>query len=228
MFLADPVRAPEWKDILRDFDRCYGVAGSAPPQTAATETPIPEVDWTSIFPDVPQFSESKVKAKYAFAGVQGVTCYVVEPADYDGETGGALKYELWVAATCEATIPGTIPLLTYGAGSWLLDGKAETALRETPEKVIAWKFNSCTAQVVLEDGALLHASSVTSTCIKPIQDVKLEEEGSDSELMTLLQLVQKIERMGHMDIAVSGHVAERPPEVVQGSMPDTLGSQFLP
>ena len=151
MFLQDPVRSPEWKDLLRDFDRCYGAATDSA-QGAPEVTAGPAVDWSTVFPDAPQFSEDKVKAKYSFAAVQGITCYFVIPDTVNPENGDENLHEFWVSATGEATIPATVPILTYGAGSWLLDGKVETALRETPTKIILWEFRDCNAPCLLEDG----------------------------------------------------------------------------
>ena len=119
MFLQDPVRSPEWKDLLRDFDRCYGAATDSA-QGAPEVTAGPAVDWSTVFPDAPQFSEDKVKAKYSFAAVQGITCYFVIPATVNPENGDENLHEFWVSATGEATIPATVPILTYGAGSWLV------------------------------------------------------------------------------------------------------------
>ena len=41
--------------------------------------------------------------------------------------------------------------------------------------------------------------------------------------MSLLELMQKLERSGQMDLTLSGHNVERPPEVLQGTARDTFG-----
>ena len=163
LFLQDPVRSVEWKEILREFDQTYS-ANSASAAAAECANPSgppePQFDWSSHFAGEPNFEQSKIKGKYALAGVQNVTCYVVVPADYvepsgDDDAEGP-KYQFWVSASTNTTIPDTVPILTYGPGTWVLDGRAQTALTETPEKVVLCEFHSCEDQVILEDWESLH------------------------------------------------------------------------
>ena len=47
-----------------------------------------------------------------------------------------------------------------------------------------------------------------------------QENGSDSSLMTLREVLQKVERGGAVDYTVGGHRCDRPPQVQQGQADD--------
>lgn len=47
-----------------------------------------------------------------------------------------------------------------------------------------------------------------------------QENGSDSSLMSLREVLQKVERGGAVDYTLGGHRCERPPQVQQGHADD--------
>ena len=159
MFLQDPVRSVEWKEVLRQFDATYqsgAAVAAASSSTGASPAAASTFDWSSVFGGQTQFDEEKIKAKYALAGVANVTCYIVTPSDYeepgpDDEDAPPPQYQFWMSASVDLTVPDTLPVLTYGPGTWVTDARAKTALSETPDKVVLCAFQSCEDMVVLEE-----------------------------------------------------------------------------
>ena len=163
-FLTDPVRGPEWRKIVGEFDRCFAVAAprdAADAGPAASDEPANQqqagFSWESIFADEPrdkaswhQKYDGQVKGKCQWC--PQLTAYLVEaPSDGEDETP---KYMLFVEASEDYTIPKDDVFLAYGAGTWLLDGKADAYMEENEGcfKGVLCKFTSDVALVVLEAG----------------------------------------------------------------------------
>ncbi|CAJ1348206.1 unnamed protein product [Effrenium voratum] len=140
LFLADPIRGPEWRKILQEFDRIFG-SGVAPPGPADQAAgPGPA---SSAAPQAPfageTFSEENVTTKFTFS--PQLMMYVV-----NGE-------KLFIEATEEVSLAANTMLLAYGAGSWLQDQRARSFLEENGgAKGVECAFKSDQVKVVLEDG----------------------------------------------------------------------------
>eukprot|EP00438_Fugacium_kawagutii_P027851 Skav201824 [mRNA] locus=scaffold1071:397086:402945:- [translate_table: standard] len=170
-FMTDPVRAPEWRKVVQEFDRCFAVAA---PAAAAQESGAGDAaatasgggnagfDWSAYFANEPRakaaFQEKygdKIKGKCQWC--PQLTAYLVDPGD--SSDGDAVKYMLFVEASEAYTIPVDEAFLTYGAGSWLLDSKVDSYLEENATggyKGVMCKFTSDTQPVVFEDKSLTH------------------------------------------------------------------------
>ena len=142
-YLGDPVRSVEWKAILKKFDKVHGSNGSTPgkaavapvtpsagsavpppgtPGGAAAEAPGGDDVWKNIFPDEPKTLEELV-SKY-------------EPSSTFSAPGGSLVVKVvegpkfFLAAPVAGALDDQTPVITHGAGTWLLDSKAEKMLKD--------------------------------------------------------------------------------------------------
>lgn len=167
-FMTDPIRGPEWRKIVTEFDRCFTLAAKeaacqsekqtqdSPPSDAAGggET---STAWDTVFPDEPRAKaawrekyDAKIKGKCQWC--PQLTAYIVD--DPDGpEANDPPKYMLFVEASQDYTIPLDEVFLAYGAGTWLLDAKADSYIEENANgfKGVLCQFDSDAAEVVLED-----------------------------------------------------------------------------
>ena len=162
-FLADPVRGPEWRKMVQEFDRCFASSiprDSNPAETQESATAAAAADgqafdWISLFSSEPRESaawhekyDGKVKAKCQWC--PQLTAYLVD--NNDAAEGEPVRFKLFVEASEEYTCPMTEPFLAYGAGTWILDAKADSYIEENPNgyKAVLCEFTSDTADVVLE------------------------------------------------------------------------------
>ena len=135
-----PIRAPEWRNLLKKFDATWGRTdtppagtrgenGQTPPVETASpsqvnttpatepsvETASENVNWSEVFPDEPttkaQFEE-KYQPASSFAINNQVTGMLVEGP------------KLFLMATADVSMDQSEPVVCFGAGTWLLDGKA--------------------------------------------------------------------------------------------------------
>ena len=160
-FLADPVRGPEWRKMVQEFDRCF--ASSVPRDSNPVESEAATAaaadgqgfDWIALFPSEPRDAakwhekyDGQVKAKCQWC--PQLTAYLVDTSD--AAEGEPVKFKLFVEASEEYTCPVTEPFLAYGAGTWILDAKAESYIEENPNgyKAVLCEFTSDAAAVVLE------------------------------------------------------------------------------
>lgn len=163
-FLTDTVRAPEWRKIIQEFDRCYGksvTAESEVVQSAGNEsdaTPGPVNGPVALEPaeEAAGFHsrcDAKIKAKFSWS--PELMAYLVEQNPSD-DTDVMAEYELYLEASADYTIGTDEPVLTYGAGSWLTDGKVENFLANAPSnhRGVLCKFDDDLLPVVLEAGML--------------------------------------------------------------------------
>ena len=162
-WLTDPVRSPEWKKLLVEFDRTFA-SPSGPSEGSSATMPVvvePDAnvqpfDWAALFPDEPR-DAAAFHAKYRNSGVfqsaawcPEVSLYVVDTSTETEEC----KPKLFLEGKSDYLLPSTEPILTYGAGQWLMDSKAETWLNDQEEskhKAVMCEFGSDLDKVVLED-----------------------------------------------------------------------------
>eukprot|EP00435_Cladocopium_sp_Y103_P008064 s2865_g2.t1 len=137
-WLADPVRSPEWKKLLVEFDRTFASPtasdGSSEPVPVDTEPVVnaQPFDWAALFPDEPR-DAAAFHAKYRNSGVFQSAAWCPEVCLYVVDTSTeteAHKPKLFVEGKNDYLLPSTEPILTYGAGQWLMDSKAETWLND--------------------------------------------------------------------------------------------------
>jgi len=136
-FLGDPIRSVEWKAILKKFDKIHGPNGSTPaavapvtPSGGSAVNPAgtpggaagDEDVWKNIFPDEPKTLEELI-SKY-------------EPSSTFSAPGGSLVVKVvegpkfFLAAPVAGALDDQTPVITHGAGTWLLDSKAEKMLKD--------------------------------------------------------------------------------------------------
>ena len=141
-WITDPIRAPEWRKLLTDFDRQWAepqaaaqgtravqpAAATAAATSAATETgELPptetkaQFDWGSIFPDAAS-TKTDLDQKFGAALHSFTVSAGLQGAIFEGP-------QLYLIATQDSEVNTTEPVFTYGAGSWLLDNKASTYLQ---------------------------------------------------------------------------------------------------
>lgn len=165
-FLTDAIRGPEWRRMLQEFDRCFGTAATPEEPKAVSEgddgsaQEKTSFDWPGAF-DEPQGAE-EWHAKYdslifgKFTWCPELTAYIVkEGVDSSvADPDAPKKFKLFIEANEAYTLGATDPFLTYGAGAWLLDNKAEAFLSDNAEhghKGVVCKFSSDLDPVVLEE-----------------------------------------------------------------------------
>ncbi|CAK8986598.1 Uncharacterized protein SCF082_LOCUS619 [Durusdinium trenchii] len=223
-FLSDPIRGPEWRKILQEFDRCFGTSAPVPAGPSVTEAggagsgepePAPQnatpgFDWETAF-DEPRAAE-QWHTKYdgliqgKFSWCPELTAYIVGDGQ-SSESDAPPKFKLFIEAHEAYTLPADEAFLTYGAGTWLLDSKAESFLSENSEhghKAVECKFQSDLVPVVLEEG------------------------GHDGDLKTLRGVIQQCEAAGMVDFELGGHSFSRPAAVVQGKSGDQFDVGLKP
>ena len=156
-FLQDPIRAPEWRQMLQNFDSKWAedVSGRPAPaarpssqsqtqaantgaNNAAEEHGAPETDavtdtttWNDVFPEEPK-TKAELEAKYQlahqFSVNNNVTGIITEGP------------KLFLVGSADSELPSDETILTFGAGSWLLDNKA-TAYEEDRGSKETFFFN---------------------------------------------------------------------------------------
>ena len=145
LYAADPVRAPEWRKMLKAFDDKWQAEasgneprvlpnvqpnvqpnGCGPDQENMEEgepaPPTSPSDWGDIFAGEPRTKED-VEGKYGagchtFAVTNQITGLVV-----DGP-------KLFFVATADTEVDVDQPVLCFGAGTWLLDAKASSFMED--------------------------------------------------------------------------------------------------
>lgn len=166
-FLTDPVRAPEWRRILQEFDRTFGSnAGPAPAPTSDQNTESAEAfSWANAFTGEPSQAaefhskyDAHVKGKCAWC--PELVAYIVDETP-DNHEGPRNPPKFFVEAKDDYIIPSE-PILVYGAGAWLMDARATQFLednRESGHRAVECRFITDEAAVVLEAWFLEHFKS---------------------------------------------------------------------
>lgn len=141
---GDPVRAPEWRQILQIFDAKWAasVSNTSPPQQlvestvesqadhqgAGEDAPLVDssFDWGDVFADEPR-TKAELESKY------GAGCHSFSVSN--NVTGMLIEGpKLFVIASADAEIDLQEPVICFGAGTWLLDAKA-TSFQEDPANI---------------------------------------------------------------------------------------------
>ena len=161
-FLTDTVRAPEWRKIIQEFDRCYGRTDAAEvEQSAGNESdPVAPANGPLALEPAEEAAgfhsrcDAKVKGKFSWS--PELTAFVVEPEPSDDQDDVMPEYELYLEASADYTIGTDEAVITYGAGSWLTDGKVEKFVANAPSnhRGVLCKFDDDLSPVVLEAGKL--------------------------------------------------------------------------
>jgi hypothetical protein len=139
MFITDPIRAPEWRELLTKFDKEYGTPVTAP--TPKPEKQDPKLEVAAKFSDEPT-TVQEFEAKYTPA------------ATFTNDSTSIFKVvegpKLFLVCTGDAKVSDEKPFLTHGAGKWLIDNEAKTYSKEHPGKGHICEFTDDTSLVVLE------------------------------------------------------------------------------
>lgn len=147
-WVACPIRAPEWRQILTQFDKQWAVDVSEQPKKEEKATPAPSqpatspgtdgeevkgFDWQEVFPEEPKSKEA-LESKYG-AGAHrfNVTDNNLVMVLVEGP-------KLFILALAESELDGREPILCYGAGTWLLDNKAESLVQDRLMAYIAYSL----------------------------------------------------------------------------------------
>lgn len=142
-YVSCPIRGPEWRALLSKFDQawCPNVQAQpsqdSPPRSAPTAAPAAEggdngvadgegdgeaFDWGTIWSDEPKTQE-------AFQNKYGAGCH-----KFSLDTNLAAVVvegpKLFVAATGDVEINNSTAALCFGAGTWVLDGKAVNYMQD--------------------------------------------------------------------------------------------------
>lgn len=141
-FMSDPVRTPEWKAILSEFDRKWsseagssntagGTTGAIVPADAseATSTSTTTSVWETAFPGEPVTKnefEGKYSSMHSFPISDTLAAIVTEGP------------KLFLSAVGVADVGVQDPILTFGAGTWLLDAQATSYMEDRSVGVYRW------------------------------------------------------------------------------------------
>ena len=140
-WIGDPIRAPEWRKILKSFDAKWAEPHAGATQTAeVTDAPngigeaAAEVfQWNMAFPGEPT-TKADLDTKYGPALHSFAFNSELQCAIYEGP-------KLFVLASQDGEISADEPAFMFGAGTWLLDAKAVTFCQELGFKHM-WKMFS--------------------------------------------------------------------------------------
>lgn len=133
-YLSDPVRAPEWRRLLSEFDARWSSTGSGASSTPAKQpvtgagegdTVVVEAstapcsdafDWAAVYLGEPRKKEDMIST-YG----EGAHSFTI-----NGTLMGVIVEgpKLFLVSSGQTSLSGDSPLLFFGAGSWLLDAKA--------------------------------------------------------------------------------------------------------
>ncbi|CAK8992499.1 Uncharacterized protein SCF082_LOCUS3131, partial [Durusdinium trenchii] len=215
-WLSDPVRNPDWRVRLKNFDSVFSQplsSGDRPnPQAAAAdvdlaqEAPAPPPAAVVTCPEPAKMTANEFQQKYPNpdatitltlgAGVN-ITCYVV----------GANAF---LSSQSKVILPGVQsgetakPLFMYAGGSWISESaKAQEYLGKPANENKAVEFR-------------LESSDSMETTSQGTQD---------TAPMTIYHMIHSFEKRGILDLKVTGHSIERPPAVRRGEEADRLEVQ---
>ena len=147
-WMACPIRAPEWRSILQKFDSQWAAPLAESPHTPGATAPTVEANvngaegetggeegegagtaddfsWDAVFADEPT-TKSAMETKYGAASHkftlnsnENVIAVILEGP------------KLFLLASGDTTLSNNQPILCFGAGSWLLDSKADSWMQES-------------------------------------------------------------------------------------------------
>ena len=170
-FISDPMFGPEWREMLSQFDKLWtstiGEVKVEPPQISPVKTEKSKseggetqvekkeqedsFDWSLVFTGEPETIEA-LKAKFS----DGITELPVASSANPGLTLMLTPGPcLFVAAAGNDPIhltANTQPVISHGAGVWLLGEKAAKFQANNPQKGFPCTWSSDGVLVVLEEG----------------------------------------------------------------------------
>lgn len=247
MFLSCPVFGPDWRQLLTDFDKQWGnvsqpneptpaqggaglkqeqakvEAGAvAAVKKEAVSLAPPGFNWDSVFvgdkttyEDVKKHhgSEQCVELPTTIAGL----VLVITPGPC-----------LYAVGKDACVIETTAPIISHGAGAWLLGDKANKFITNSPGKGFLCHWTNDEVPVVLlneVDQSKINCFGWGGTmfeqyCSAALLNNPLQEDNTDSAVMTLRSCLQLVERSGFIEYTVGGHQCSRPADVTQGKMDD--------
>ena len=157
LFLHDPVFAPEWREILNNFDKAWGaplagVSADANPSPVKSETTSPlkpkedgSFAWGSSFSDactsLEKLKEMCGEDMTEMAGPSASVSFIVGP--------GPSLYVVGKEAVELRQEQGAI--ISHGAGSWLVGDKAKKHMATSPGKGLQCAWDNDEVPVVLEE-----------------------------------------------------------------------------
>lgn len=108
----------------------------------------------------------KIKGKFAWC--PELTAYLVEPTPQADDDDGMPLYQLFLEASQDYSLATTDAFLTYGAGAWLTDSKADQFLENAPvnHRGVLCEFRSDDVRVVLEEGRSFGLSLIKKHCAR--------------------------------------------------------------
>lgn len=132
-WIGDPIRAPEWRKLLKSFDSRWAEVPSEGPTentcaseplggAASAEAAAERFQWNTAFAGEPT-TKADLDTKYGPA---------LHSFAFNSELQGAI-YEgpkLFLLASQDGEISTDQPAFMFGAGTWLLDAKAVTFCQE--------------------------------------------------------------------------------------------------
>ncbi|CAK9075623.1 unnamed protein product, partial [Durusdinium trenchii] len=232
-WLADPVRNPDWRTRLANFDAVFSPAASGQQQqqqAAAANTSTAEVDLaTPVVQPVqsqcatpPHMTSDEFKKRYP-----EITCSVTINMGAQSITCHYADNKIFLVCTANFQIPGILspdarPIFLYAGGTWISDSSKAGGVHA--KDFLSKETNANKAvEFHLESSQDMDAK-LSLLCHKFL--VVLEETGSsgvsDSSPMTLYALLTMLEKRGVLDAKLTGHKVERPPEVVRGEASDSI------
>jgi hypothetical protein len=200
-YLEDPLRSPEWRDVLGKFDRIYNVPATRLQRAPSAAEPQP-INEGGPFKDEP-LAIAALETKYPKTVVSfdlgNMPCFVTIVDD-----AGNFKCFI-VCKDQECHVDRRAYLFSHGVGSWLQDEKASKFMKEAGEAMTK-RLIPCT---FLSDKAMV------------VEETNFDGSRSeDTAPMPLRQFLQGLEEKGNVDFSFAGHTIERPPGVQQGIEPD--------
>lgn len=184
-YISCPIFSPEWRELLTAFDKSWSHPVG---EKVATESPIkkdtschspnpsnqsvsdttevkkeePAFDWSAVFPAETE-SVEELKKKFGdqlteLAGSSGLTfCMVPGPM-------------LFLTAPKDPVHLGyDQPLITHGAGAWVLGEKAKKFVQHNPGKGFPCSWTSDDVPVVLEERSLNSSYPILPDLPKDLQ-----------------------------------------------------------
>lgn len=200
-WMSDAVWGPEWRDIVKQFDKQWSGQETSPATPGATPSPPkpsshpqkkededakmePNFDWAVTFKNEPETLEA-LKSKVS-------DCVEIPggPA-YQFVMAGS---KLYIAATDALHLTATsAPILTHGAGAWLVGDKAKKSLESAPDRGFVCAFVSDSHQVILEDLVFRtlfskHWFSTLKFKLKPILNISYDIQHCGNGVVTIGRL----------------------------------------
>ena len=235
-WLKDPVRGPDWKVRVPNFDNVFPPGLEPKPlvvdpkiDLGVVHPPVEPVEEETLNEPPPSMTLDEFKEKYPTVTAtvslnfgHTVTCYVCETKCF---VMSGVKFKLPGLKS-----PDAKPAFLYAGGTWLSESSKDRHILTVffvelhvagagllgkscePEQggrvPLAWARRLC---------ALL---PWLSFCDQVVFEESSDKGSTDSPPMPLKQLMLNMERQGILDLSVTGHSVSRPPSVLRGEEAD--------